>query len=68
MLYQLSYLGTVQGKKSEALLQDRPRKIKLPGHPLSERALEAGCGGEGSIQLSLTSALQFKIEGVALVA
>ena len=53
---------------SEALLQDRPRKIKLPGHPLSERALEAGCGGAGSIQLSLTSALQFKIEGIALVA
>jgi len=53
---------------SEALLQDRPRKIKLPGHPLSERALEAGCGGAESIQLSLTSALQFKIEGIALVA
>jgi hypothetical protein len=31
VLYQLSYLGTVHGKKSEALLQDRPRKIKLPG-------------------------------------
>jgi hypothetical protein len=30
VLYQLSYLGTVCGKKSEALLQDRPRKIKLP--------------------------------------
>ena len=49
VLYQLSYLGTVHDKKSEALLQDHQRKIKLPGYPLSERALEAGCGGEGGI-------------------
>ena len=68
MLYQLSYLGTVQGKKSEALLQDRPRKIKLPGQPLSERALKAGCGGEGEFLPSLTDALRFELRGVALVA
>ena len=49
MLYQLSYLGTVNGKKSEALLQDRQTKIKLPDTPLSERALAMGCGGEGGI-------------------
>ena len=40
VLYQLSYLGTVCGKKSEALIQDHPIKIKLPGHPRSEIAPE----------------------------
>ena len=68
MLYQLSYLGTVHGKKSEALLQDRSRKIKLPGHPLSEKALAMGCGGEGGNVLSLTDALRFELHGIALVA
>jgi hypothetical protein len=68
VLYQLSYLGTVQDKKSEALLQDRPRKIKLPGHPLSERSFETGCGGEGHLYPSLTKALEYNIEGLALTA
>jgi hypothetical protein len=68
VLYQLSYLGTVQDKKSEALLQDRSRKIKLPGHPLSERSFETGCGGEGGFLPSLTDALRFDLKGVALVA
>jgi hypothetical protein len=68
VLYQLSYLGTVQGKKSEALLQDRPRKIKLPGQPLSEGALKAGCGGEESVAPSLNDALAFQLEGLALTA
>jgi hypothetical protein len=36
VLYQLSYLGTVYGKKSEALLQDRSRKIKLPGRLIED--------------------------------
>jgi hypothetical protein len=49
VLYQLSYLGTVFGKESEALLQDSQRKIKLPGHPNSERVLKEGCGGMGGI-------------------
>jgi hypothetical protein len=49
VLYQLSYLGTGHGKNSEALLQDRSRKIKLPGHSLSKRVLAMGCGGEGGI-------------------
>ena len=68
MLYQLSYLGTVHGKKRKALLQDRQRKIKLPGHLLSERAREAGCGGEGIFLPSLTQALRFEIHGVSLLA
>jgi hypothetical protein len=68
VLYQLSYLGTSHGKKSEALLQDRPRKIKLPGHPRSKKVREAGCGGEGENKLSLTSALRFELRGIALVA
>ena len=55
MLYQLSYLGTVCGKKSEALLQDRPIKIKLPGHPRSKiatrRAVAEREGFEPSVEV-----------------
>ena len=69
MLYQLSYLGTIFGKESEALLQDRQRKIKLPGHPNSERVLKEGCGGMGGILFSLIApVLAFEIEGIALAA
>ena len=56
MLYQLSYLGTVCGKKSEALIQDHPIKIKLPGHPRSEIAPEQAVaereGFEPSVEVS----------------
>jgi hypothetical protein len=31
VLYQLSYLGTSHGKMGDAELQDRQKKIKLPG-------------------------------------
>jgi hypothetical protein len=41
VLYQLSYLGTVHGKKIKEPLQDRPRKIKRPGHLLSEGDFDA---------------------------
>jgi len=42
VLYRLSYLGTVHGKKSEALLQDRLRKIKLLAiHSLREPSKQA---------------------------
>ena len=68
MLYQLSYLGTVHVKKSEALLQDRQRKIKRPVHLLTERAFEAGCGGEGIFLPLLNEALSFMIQALALVA
>ena len=48
MLYRLSYLGTVHGKKSEALLQDRPRKIKLLAiHSLREPSKQAVAEREG---------------------
>ena len=56
MLYQLSYLGTVCGKKSDALLQDHPTKIKLLGHSRSEVASEQAVaereGFEPSVEVS----------------
>ena len=48
MLYQLSYLGTVNGKKSEALLQDRQTKIKrMSIDPLREPTKQVVAEREG---------------------
>ncbi|GBL38961.1 hypothetical protein EMGBD2_02190 [Nitrospirota bacterium] len=55
MLYQLSYLGTIRGKKSGALLQDRWTKIKsLPISPVqvpTEQAVAEREGFEPSVRV-----------------
>ena len=55
MLYQLSYLGTICGKTSEALLQDRWTKIKsLSLYPLqapTEQAVAEREGFEPSVRV-----------------
>ena len=55
MLYQLSYLGTIRGKKSEALLQDRWTKIKsLPISPVqvpTEQVVAEREGFEPSVRV-----------------
>lgn len=61
VLYQLSALGMVSSKVSEALLQDCPRKIELSGAicPTGGPLSRLWC--EGGIQQSLTRRLAEEI-------